>query len=341
MINFSRRLCLAPMMEYTDRHFRYMLRLITPNTFLYTEMITAAALCYGDAAGLLAYDASEHPVALQLGGSDISQLIRAAQLAQDAGYDEVNLNVGCPSGRVQNAQFGACLMKMPGLVAECVAAMKNAVQIPVTVKCRIGVDDLDSYDYFKSFIHLVAQSGCEVFIVHARKAWLQGLSPKENREIPPLCYETVYQLKKDFPQLEVIINGGIKTQEDVLQHLKHVDGVMIGREAVNHCWLLGELDQSLFDSVVSERLTVIKNYLSYAEQQKQKGERHTTLLKPLLGLFHAYPKSRSWRQTISSQMCAVKPDFVMITDIAEELLELAKISLLSPTIIPSVIEGSH
>ena len=236
---------IAPMMDRTDRHDRYFLRQISPSALLYTEMVTTGAILHGDTERFLKFDPAEHPVALQLGGSDPDDLARCTEIAAERGYDEVNLNVGCPSDRVQNAQFGACLMKQPELVASCIERMSGAVDVPVTVKTRIGVDDRDSWEDFRGFVETVAATGCGVFIIHARKAWLQGLSPKQNREIPPLSYETVYRLKQEYPELNVSINGGITEAPAVADHLEHVDGVMIGRAAYENPWLLAEIEEAV------------------------------------------------------------------------------------------------
>ena len=262
----SRKLSIAPMLDWTDRFERYFLRLITRHTLLYTEMITTGALLHGDRERFLRFDPAEHPVALQLGGSDPQALAACARLAEERGYDEVNLNLGCPSDRVQSGRFGACLMAEPELVGECMAAMMAAVKIPITIKSRIGIDHQDSYEELTAFVAKVAEAGCHTFIVHARKTWLQGLSPKENREIPPLHYERVHQLKQDFPQLEITINGGIKTLDEAEEQLRHVDGVMIGREAYHNPWILAEADQRLYgdDHPIPTRHEVLERLLPRA-----------------------------------------------------------------------------
>lgn len=296
-----RTVSIAPMMDCTDRHFRRLMRSITQKTYLYTEMITANAVIHGDRERLLGYDEVEHPIALQLGGSDPKALATAAKIAEDWVYDEVNLNVGCPSDRVQSGKFGACLMKEPQLVADCVAAMNAAVNIPVTVKTRIGVDDLDSYALLCQFIETVAKAGCDVFILHARKAWLKGLSPKENRNIPPLNYDCVYQLKKDFPNLEISINGGVKTLGQMRQHLQHVDGVMLGREAYSNPYLFAEVDQQFYQSTspIKTRQEVVLEYLPYVIEQHAKGVPLRRLTKNLIGLFQGMPGARAWRRYLS------------------------------------------
>lgn len=303
----SHRFCVAPMLDWTDAHCRYFYRLLSRRALLYTEMVTTGALLHGDRDRHLRYNAEEHPLALQLGGSDPVALAQCAQMAADYGYDEVNLNVGCPSDRVQNGRFGACLMAEPKLVADCVEAMKGRVAIPVTVKSRIGIDDRDSYEELAHFIATVAEAGCETFIVHARKAWLSGLSPRENREIPPLRYDVVFQLKQDFPQLEIIINGGIidLTQSQTL--LTQVDGVMLGREVYHNPYILADVDPVLFgDEIrVTSRREVIHEMLPYIERQMIQGVRLNSISRHLLGLFHGVEGARGWRRHISEN--ATKP----------------------------------
>ncbi len=293
----------APMMAWTDRHYRALMRLITRHTLLYTEMLTTSALLHGNRDYLLEYSKCEHPVAIQLGGSHPAELAEAAAIAQDYGYDEINLNVGCPSDRVQSGQFGACLMLQPQLVAECVSAMKARVEIPVTVKTRIGVDEQDSYAELHHFIQSVSAAGCESFIVHARKAWLKGLSPKENREIPPLRYEVVYQLKQDFPSLHFILNGGIKTIEAAQMHLSYLDGVMMGREAYANPYALAHVDQCFYGDTRAPltQTEVVRAYLPYVAEQLQRGVRLRSLIRHLLGLFQGQPGARQWRRHLSEQ----------------------------------------
>lgn len=298
MIN--RKISLAPMMAYTDRHFRVLFRLISPNSLLYTEMVTANALIRGDHKKLLEYSPVEHPLALQVGGSDPLTLAKASKLAESYGYDEINLNIGCPSDRVQSGQFGACLMKEPELVARCVASMKAAVSIPVTVKTRIGVDDRDSYEHLCQFIARVAKEGCEVFIIHARKAWLSGLSPKENREIPPLRYPMVYQLKRDFPHLHISINGGVQTVGDALAHLAHVDGVMIGRQAYSDPYLFASIEKEIFkNSLVGTRREIAENFLPYLASQLALGVPLRSMARHLFGLFQGQPGGKKWRRFLT------------------------------------------
>nr|WP_084480185.1 tRNA dihydrouridine(20/20a) synthase DusA [Methylomicrobium lacus] len=303
------RFSVAPMLDWTDRHCRFFLRLISKQALLYTEMVTTGALLHGDRQRFLQFDPSEHPLALQLGGSDPAGLAACAKMAEDFGYDEVNLNVGCPSDRVQSGSFGACLMAEPELVAECVGAMRKAVSIPVTVKSRIGIDDRDSYEELIKFIGTVAEAGCDTFIVHARKAWLKGLSPKQNREVPPLRYDTVYRLKQDFPTLQIVLNGGITTldqAEDVLGN--GVDGVMVGREAYHNPYILAEVDRRLFgaSAEVFTRAEIIEKLLPYIEQQRAEGVRLHSITRHILGLFHGEPGARSWRRHLSEH--AVKYD---------------------------------
>jgi tRNA-dihydrouridine synthase A len=288
------------MMERTDRHDRFFLRQITPTALLYTEMITTGALLHGDAERFLRFDPEEQPVAIQLGGVDPDALARSAEMAESWGYSEVNLNVGCPSDRVQSARFGACLMKEPEAVAAGVRAMIGTVGIPVTVKTRIGVDDRDSWDEFRGFVETVADAGCRIFIIHARKAWLQGLSPKENREIPPLSYETVYRLKKTFPELHVSINGGVVSADEAEEHLRHVDGVMIGRAAYETPWMLAEIeDRILGGGAPSSRQEALERYLAYMEREAESGVPLYAMARHALGLFQGCPGARAWRRYIS------------------------------------------
>ena len=296
-----RKICAAPMMDYTDRHFRYFLRLISNRVWLYTEMVTAAAILHGDAERLLAFHIFESPVALQLGGSDPVALAHCAKLAEQAGYSEVNLNVGCPSSRVKAGCFGAVLMKEPDLVAECVAAMKAETQLPVTVKTRIGVDDLDSYEYLKAFIEKLMAVKVDSLIMHCRKAWLEGLSPRENRSIPPLHYETAYQLKKDFPNLEIILNGGVTTIESIVEHLQYLDGVMLGRVIVDNPYLFAEIDQRLFGDVPKSRAQIFSEYLVYVAEMMEQGVTQYSMLRHCLGLFQNRPGARLWRRSISEK----------------------------------------
>ncbi len=298
-LRFNRRLSIAPMMDWTDRHFRFFLRLISKHALLYTEMVTAQALHHSDPHRHLYFRADEHPCALQIGGSDPILLANAAKLGEEFGYKEVNLNVGCPSERVQSGSFGACLMAEPELVAECVAAMQEVVKVPVTVKTRIGIDDSDSYEFLQRFVDVVSnQSSCEVFIIHARKAWLKGLSPKQNREIPPLDYPRVYLLKKEFPDLHVSINGGIKSLDDIETHLEHVDGVMIGREAYKNPYFLIDADERIFGIAEENPLRddVLSEMKDYLEFEVRQGIAPRYITRHMMGLFHGQPGASEWRK---------------------------------------------
>lgn len=293
------RLSVAPMMDWTDRHCRYFHRLLSPNARLYTEMVTSAALVRGKQLRLLEHSQQEHPVALQLGGSDPQELAEAARLGAEAGYDEINLNVGCPSDRVQSGRFGACLMREPVLVGDCVKAMRDVVRVPVTVKCRIGVDDQDEYVDLQHFTETMLEAGVEVLVVHARKAWLQGLSPKENREIPPLDYQRVYRLKREFPQLVVVINGGITTVEAVREHLAQVDGVMLGRAAYHDPYVLARVEAALYDVPLPTRESVLQHMRPYVEAELARGAALKHICRHLLGLYQGEPGARSFRRTLS------------------------------------------
>ena len=293
------QLSVAPMMDWTDRHCRYFHRLLSPHARLYTEMVTSAALVRGRQLRLLEHSHEEHPVALQLGGSEPAELAEAARLGAAAGYDEINLNVGCPSDRVQSGRFGACLMYEPALVADCVKAMRDAVAVPVTVKCRIGVDEQDDYADLQHFTETMLEAGVEVLVVHARKAWLQGLSPKENREIPPLRYDWAYRLKRERPELTVAINGGITTAAQVHEHLQHSDGVMIGRAAYHEPYVLHEMQASLFGGEPAPRADLLRAWRPYVEAQLAKGVALKHLTRHVLGLFHAQPGGRAFRQVLS------------------------------------------
>lgn len=300
-VEFARRLSVAPMMDWTDRHCRYFLRLVSPNVLLYTEMITAAAVVHGDAMRLLAFDPAEHPVAVQLGGSDPDSLASAARIAEEVGYDEVNLNCGCPSGRVQAGRFGACLMTEPDTVAECVTAMRAATGVPVTVKCRIGVDENDSWDHLLHFVDTVAATGCDTFIVHARKAWLHGLSPKQNREVPPLDHARVARLKRERPELTIVLNGGLSTVEGVADALGTFDGVMLGRAAYHDPWLLAELEPVAFgvQVPVASPHDVMRAAQRYIAREVAAGTPLTAMTRHLLGFFQARPGARAWRRYLS------------------------------------------
>jgi tRNA-dihydrouridine synthase A len=293
------RLTVAPMLDWTDRHCRYFHRLLSPHARLYTEMVTSAALVRGGQLRLLEHSHEEHPVALQLGGSDPAELAKAADMGARAGYDEINLNVGCPSDRVQSGKFGACLMREPELVGECVQAMARAVDVPVTVKCRIGVDDQDEYADLQRFTQVMVQAGVNVLVVHARKAWLQGLSPKENREIPPLDYSRVYRLKAEFPQLTIVINGGITTVDAVRGHLDHVDGVMIGRAAYHDPYILAQLEAELYGAPLPDRAEVLERMRIYIDAELARGTQLKHITRHILGLYQGEPGARGFRRTLS------------------------------------------
>lgn len=296
----SHRLCVAPMMNRTDRHFRYLLRLIAPRAWLYTEMISTRALLNGDARALLEFDPAEQPLALQVGGREPAELARAARMAEDGGYDEININVGCPSGRVQKAAFGAALMREPQRVADAVAAMRAAARIPVTVKTRLGVDTDDSYEFLGKFVASVADAGCRLVIVHARKAWLEGLSPKENRNLPPLDYSRVHRIKSEFPALEIIVNGGIQSQPDAARELEHVDGIMIGRAAYAEPMLIGRLDRTIYsaDDCPPSRAEVVLRYMEHLSRELGRGQCLRFMTRHLLGLYARVPGARRWRREL-------------------------------------------
>ena len=292
------------MLDWTDRYCRFFHRLISQHALLYTEMVTTGALIHGDHHRFLQFDTVENPVAFQLGGSHPQDLASCAKMVEDYGYAEVNLNVGCPSDRVQNGRFGACLMADPALVAECVAAMSQAVAIPVTVKSRIGIDDLDSYEELVHFVATISDAGCKTFIVHARKAWLSGLSPKQNRDVPPLRYDLVYQLKKDFPQLEIIINGGITSLEQAEEMLNQVDGVMVGRESYHNPYLLADVDRRFYGAANDSlsRQAIVALLMPYIQEQLKAGVRLNSISRHILGLFHGEPGARGWRRYLSENV---------------------------------------
>ena len=314
LISPSRRFTIAPMLDWTDRHYRRFAREISRHTWLYTEMVTTGALIYGDKERFLRYDPVEHPLALQLGGSDAADLARCARMAQDWGYEEVNLNVGCPSERVQNGSFGACLMLEPDLVADCVKAMRDAVTIDVTVKHRIGIDQVESYDFVRDFVGAIAEAGCNTFIVHARNAILKGLSPKENPDIPPLKYEYAYQLKQDFPRLEILINGGITTHEEIATHLQHVDGVMLGREAYHNPWILAEVDARYYgdEYPLRSRAEIMHALREYIENELASGIPLRHIARHVLGLYQGQVGARQWRRMLSDATLLKDADFGLI-----------------------------
>lgn len=313
----KRTISIAPMLDWTDRHYRYMARLISQHQLLYTEMVTTGAIIHGK-GDYLGYNEQEHPLALQLGGSNVADMVHCAKEAAKRGYDEVNINVGCPSDRVQNGRFGACLMAEPKLVAECVDAMRQVVDIPVTVKHRIGIDELDSYGFLTDFVGTIAEAGCEVFIVHARKAWLQGLSPKQNREIPELDYPRVHRLKQDFADLNISINGGITSLTMAQEQLTHIDGVMIGREAYSNPYMLSQVD-NLFYGEQGEPLTrheIVAEMIPYIEAHLKQGGRLNHITRHMLGLFQKVPGAKQWRRHLSEN--AHKPGAGL--DVVEQAL---------------------
>jgi len=303
VVDDARRFSVAPMMDCTDRHGRYLMRLLTRRTLLYTEMITASAILHGDRKRLLEYSPREHPLALQLGGNDSGLMAECAAIGEDWGYDEINMNVGCPSPRVSSGSFGACLMAEPERVGDCIASMAARTALPVTVKTRIGIDDMDRFEDLCRFVETVAKAGCRVFIVHARKAWLTGLSPRDNRTVPPLRYDVVYALKKTFPELAIILNGGIDSIDTALEGMQRVDGVMVGRAAYNNPFMLAEVDQRIYgDAHTSTRESVLAEYLAYCEQQIRAGHRFPAMARHIMGLFQGEPNARAWRRHLSSTM---------------------------------------
>ncbi len=317
------KLCVAPMMDWTDRHCRFFHRLLSPHARLYTEMVTTGALLHGDRARLLGFDAAEHPLALQLGGHEPADLAAAARIGVDFGYDEINLNVGCPSDRVQSGRFGACLMREPDLVADCVAAMRAAVDVPVTVKCRIGVDDQDDYAGLHRFAEILIGAGLQVLIVHARKAWLHGLSPKENREIPPLNYPRVYQLKHEFPELTIVINGGIVAPDAAKLQLQHVDGVMLGRAAYHDPYVLARIEHALFGTPLPARDQILAQLAPYIANQIARGEALHHIARHVLGLYLGEPGARAFRRYLSEHMRAAGTGFGVLADATAAMREHA------------------
>ncbi|MEO7073293.1 MAG: tRNA dihydrouridine(20/20a) synthase DusA [Rhodanobacter sp.] len=306
------RLCIAPMMDWTDRHCRYFHRLLAPHARLYTEMVTSAALVRGKQLRLLEHSAQERPLALQLGGSDPAELAQAARAGALAGYDEINLNVGCPSDRVQSGRFGACLMREPALVGDCVRAMREAVGVPVTVKCRIGVDDQDAYADLQRFTEVMLGAGVQVLVVHARKAWLKGLSPKENREVPPLDYERVHRLHREFPELVVVINGGIRTLQDIHAQLREVDGVMLGRAAYHDPYLLAQVEAELYATPLPSREAVLRSMRPYVEAELARGIALKHITRHLLGLYQGEPGARTFRRTLSEGAHLTGADWTLV-----------------------------
>ena len=318
-MKLNRKFSVAPMLDWTDRHERYFLRLMSQHALLYTEMVTTGALIYGDRQRHLQFNSEEQPVAIQLGGSEPSELAECAKIAEDEGYNEVNINVGCPSERVQKGSFGACLMAEPNLIADCVDKMQQRVNIPVTVKHRIGIDDRDSYEELTNFISIISQAGCKTFIIHARKAWLKGLSPKQNRDIPPLKYDVVYQIKQDFPDLEIIINGGINSLEQCNEHLQEVDGVMLGREVYHNPYIMAEVDQQIYgtDTPIITRKQVLQQFIEYVENQLAQDVYLKHMSRHILGLFHGVSGAKAWRRHISENSYKVGAGIEVLKDAAE------------------------
>ena len=321
--SLDRTLSIAPMMDYTDRHDRYFLRLLSKRMLLYTEMVTCQALMYGDAKRFLKFNESEHPIALQLGGSNPEDLAVCSQMAEQTGYDEVNLNVGCPSDRVKSGKFGACLMAEEKLVAECISAMQLNVKIPVTVKCRIGIDEQDELKQLPIFIQTIADAGCENIIIHARKAWLKGLSPKENRDVPPLNYPLVYDIKKQYPNLNITINGGVQSLDEAENHLKFVDGVMIGRVAYHNPYTLIDVDSRFYGEtkINKSRHEILMEYYPYIDQQLSKGIKLSQISRHILGLFQGLPGARAWRRYISENANKSGANCKVIKDAAKFVQE--------------------
>ncbi|MFC4701705.1 tRNA dihydrouridine(20/20a) synthase DusA [Glaciecola siphonariae] len=322
LLHPSHRFSVAPMLDWTDRHCRHFLRLLSSQTMLYTEMVTTGAIIFGK-GDYLSFGQSEHPVVLQLGGSDPIAMAKCARIAQERGYDEININVGCPSDRVKNGSFGACLMSTPDIVASCILAMKQEVDIPITVKCRIGIDDMDEEQGLTDFVSPLVDVGLEHLIVHARKAWLQGLSPKENRDVPPLNYERVYRLKQEFSDVHMSINGGIKTLEQAKVHLQHVDGVMMGREVYSNPYLLSEVDAVLFgktDATAVSRADVIESMSNYIREQHSQGVRVWHIARHTLGLFQGQPGGKIWRRYLSQNGTGKHNDPALLLRAYEQVL---------------------
>jgi tRNA-dihydrouridine synthase A len=325
MTRLNRTFCIAPMMDCSDRHSRFFLRLFSKNILLYTEMVTAAAIIHGDRDYLLGFSEEEHPIAVQLGGSDPEQLFQAAKICADYGYDEINLNCGCPSDRVQAGSFGASLMADPGLVRECVQSLKAGCTLPVTVKHRTGIDQQDDYELFRDFVAVQVEAGASAMIVHARNAWLKGISPKQNRNIPPLKYDWVYRLKQDFTDTEIIINGGIKTLDSAFEHLQQVDGVMLGREPYQNPYILHNIDQVIFADTCSQpksRATLLQEIYPYIEQHLAMGMPLTKMVRHIIGLFHGEPNARRWRRYLSENAYRKSAGMHTIYE-AEQLVSLS------------------
>jgi tRNA-dihydrouridine synthase A len=330
----THRFSVAPMLDCTDRHCRYLLRLLSAHALLYTEMVTTGALLHGNPERFLRHAAAEYPLALQLGGSDPAALSECARFGEDFGYDEINLNVGCPSDRVQSGRFGACLMAEPALVAECIAAMNHAVSVPVTVKTRIGIDDRDSYEELARFISSVQEAGCDTFVIHARKAHLQGLSPKENRTVPPLNYEFVWRIKQEFPSLTIVVNGGIESLEQAVSQLEKVDGVMIGRAAYHNPWLLTQVDAQIFHDPhpIPSREAVVQQMIPYIERELRRGSPLKHITRHMLGLFQGVPGARHWRRHLSENGLRAGAGSEVVIKALEQLARVDSGDTDSPTV---------
>ncbi len=327
--NAGHRFCVAPMMDWTDRHCRAFHRVLTRRAVLYSEMVTSAAIVHGDREHLLAFERCDQPVALQLGGCDPCELATAARIGQDFGYGEINFNIGCPSDRVQSGRFGACLMAEPALVGDCVVAMQSAVSVPVTVKCRTGIDQQDEDGDLQRFVETVADAGCTTFIVHARKAWLDGLSPAQNRDVPPLNYERVYRLKASRPELSIIVNGGIASLDECRDHLEHVDGVMLGRAAYQTPWILADVDRQFFDSSdgPGDRLGALERFYPYIADQLSRGVYLSRMTRHVLGLFHSQPGGRLWRRHLSEHAHKAGAGLEVVQDALDAMRAAAPTSI--------------
>lgn len=327
----SHKFSVAPMLHCTDRHFRYLARLFSKKCFLYTEMITTGALIYGDRERWLKLHDGENPVALQLGGSKPNEMAQCAELAEEYMFNEVNINVGCPSDRVQAGKFGACLMLEPEVVSSCIKAMQAASDIEITVKTRIGVDKQDSYEFLKQFVEKIASTDCKTFVIHARKAYLSGLSPRQNRTVPPLRYEYVYRLKQDFPELTVILNGGIKNTKEILDHLKELDGVMVGREAYDNPYFLSDIDEMIFKTSTESlsRFKVLDQYKLYIQSELNNGVPLKVLVQHVFGLFNGLPGARSWRRYLSEHIYAKDAGLEVIDEAVKAVLEFEQVAIAS------------
>jgi len=330
-MNNSHKFSVAPMLHCTDRHFRYLARLLSKQCFLYTEMITTGALIYGDRDRWLSLHQGENPVALQLGGSKPTEMAKCAELAEEYKFNEVNINVGCPSDRVQAGKFGACLMLEPEIVSSCIKTMKAATDIEVTVKTRIGVDKQDSYEFLQRFVEKIAKAGCKTIIVHARKAYLSGLSPRQNRTVPPLHYEYVYRLKQDYPELAFILNGGLKNKAEILNHLKELDGVMVGREAYDNPYFISDIDEIIFNDPADElsRFEVLGKYKIYMQSELDNGVPLKILAQHIFGLFTGLPGARAWRRYLSEHIYAKDAGLEVINEAVESVSELEDIAIAS------------